>query len=156
MRRNSIDKNYLNIVLISLFLFFYQVVTSLYVYLPVFTGLFFAYLIIYFGSQKRQIYLLLSFVYLEVYDLNKGFYLFSYLLLFLLFYYFFVEKIKDYITCNNCILAIYIIVAYLGHYAINAFMAYLQNQDLPLFSSIYIYFIGVDIVLSIVLFRGKI
>jgi len=130
--------------------------SSLYTYLPLFVGVFFAFIVINFENEKSNLYIYLSFAYLTIYDLDKGFYLFSSLLSFLIFYYLFVEKIRNFFSCTNCIVAIYVVAAYLGHSLLNSFIAYVLNQDMPSFSQGYFYYIALDVVLAIVLFKGKV
>jgi len=156
MRRSSIDQNYLRFALICLSLVVYQIISSLYTFLPLFVGVFFSYIVINFEKEQTRIYIYLSFVYLTIYDLDKGFYLFSSLLFFILFYYLFVEKIRNFFTCSNCIVAIYVAVAYIGHFLLNSLIAYILNQDMPVFSEGYFYYIFLDIVLATVLFKGKV
>ncbi|HIP30208.1 MAG TPA: hypothetical protein EYG93_01585 [Sulfurospirillum arcachonense] len=156
MRRSSTDKNYLRFTLICLSLVVYQIMSSLYTYLPLFVGVFFAFIVINFENEKSNLYIYLSFAYLTIYDLDKGFYLFSSLLSFLIFYYLFVEKIRNFFSCTNCIVAIYVVAAYLGHSLLNSFIAYVLNQDMPSFSQGYFYYIALDVVLAIVLFKGKV
>jgi len=156
MRRSSTDQNYLRFTLICLSLVVYQIMSSLYTYLPLFVGVFFAYIVINFENEKSKLYIYLSFAYLTIYDLDKGFYLFSSLLSFLIFYYLFVEKIRNFFSCSNCIVAIYVVAAYLGHSLLNSFIAYILNQDMPSFSQGYFYYIALDVVLAVVLFKGKV
>ena len=156
MRRSSTDQNYLRFTLICLSLVVYQIMSSLYTYLPLFVGVFFAFIVINFENEKSNLYIYLSFAYLTIYDLDKGFYLFSSLLSFLIFYYLFVEKIRNFFSCINCILAIYVVAAYLGHSLLNSFIAYILNQDMPSFSQGYFYYIALDVVLAVVLFKGKV
>lgn len=156
MRRSSINKNYLSIALLSLCMGFYLIMSSLYTSLPIFVGLFFVYIMVNYENEKEKLFVFLAFLYLTIFDLNKGFYLFSSLLTFVLFYNLFASKIKNFLTCGNCILAIYIIVAYIGHYLVNTFIAYILNQDAPLFSQDYLYYMLIDFILGIILFKGKI
>jgi len=146
----------LRFTLICLSLVVYQIMSSLYTYLPLFVGVFFAFIVINFENEKSNLYIYLSFAYLTIYDLDKGFYLFSSLLSFLIFYYLFVEKIRNFFSCTNCIVAIYVVAAYLGHSLLNSFIAYVLNQDMPSFSQGYFYYIALDVVLAIVLFKGKV
>lgn len=156
MRRNSIDKNYLAIVYISFVLALYQVITSLYTFLPVFAGLFFCYILIALNDEKQRVYVILAIIYLIIYDLNKGFYIFSYLLFLFIFYNLFVAKVRDSLICNSCILVIFVVSGYIGHYLTNAFVAYILNEDLPIFSNYYLYYILIDSILAVILFRDKI
>lgn len=154
MRRNSIDQNYLTLFGICAWLLLGQSMSSLYPLIPSFVGVIFCYLIINFAHhEERAVTILLSFLYLTLYDLNKGFYLFSYVILFGIVYKFAIYKIQNIITCNNCILAVYVIMAYLGHFLLNSFFAYLDNAPFPYFSNYYFYYIAVDSILSFMLFR---
>jgi len=156
MRRSSTDNSYLRFTLICLSLVVYQIISSLYTFLPLFVGVFFSYIVINLEKEQNIIYVYLSFAYLTIYDLDKGFYLFSSILFFMLFYYLFVDKIRNFITCSNCIVAIYVIAAYLGHSLLNSFIAYILNQDMPSFSQGYFYYIVLDIVCAIIIFKGKV
>jgi len=156
MRRSSTDHNYLRLILISIFLVLYQILSSLYTFMPLFIGLFFCYIIINFKNENSKLYVYLSFAYLSVYDLDKGFYLFSSIVFLLLFYSLFVERIRNFFTCSNCILAIYVTSAYLGHFVLNVFISYILNQDRPMFSQEYFYYIIFDIILATILFKGRV
>lgn len=133
-----------------------MIMGSLYTLIPSFVGLFFTYLIIYFEEEKKKLYIYLSFIYLIFYELDKGFYLFSYALTFMVVYNFFVERIRSFFSCNNCILTVYILFAYIGHYFVNALIAYILNQDVTPLVNDYIYYIFIDMVLAAVIFKGKV
>ena len=139
MRRSSTDNSYLRLTLFSLFLVFIQIIGSLYTFLPLFIGVFFTYIVVNLENEKNIFYVYLSFIYLTIYDLNKGFYLFSSLLFVLLFYYMFVEKIRNSFSCTNCVLVIYVFIAYLGHALFNSLIAYILHQDLPVLNGGYFY-----------------
>ncbi len=156
MRRNSTNQNHLRLTLICLFLVFYQVLSSLYTFLPLFVGVFFAYIVINFKDKKHRLYVYLSFIYLSIYDLDKGFYLFSSILFFMIFYYLFVNKIRNILTCRSCIIIIYVASAYLGHFLLNSFIAYILQQDAPTFLlQAYLYYILIDVILAIIILRSK-
>ncbi|WP_458701231.1 hypothetical protein ACKGJI_03765 [Sulfurospirillum sp. 1307] len=127
----------------------------MYLFLPLFFGLFFVYLILNYEDEDKNIFIYLSFIYLSIYDINKGFYLFSSIIFFLIFYNLFVEKIKNTITCKSCILIIYIFFAYIGHYLLNVLISYILNQASPVFSADYFYYIIVDFLIALVIFKGK-
>ena len=156
MRRSSPDSQYIKGGLFSLFLVLYQIMTSVYTFLPLFIGVFFTYVIINYENEKKKNLIYLIFIYFSVYDLNKGFYLFSLLLTFFLFYNLFVERIRNVLICSNCILVLYVIVAYLGHYCLNLFISYILNSASPIFLVNYLYYIIVDSLVTILLFKGKV
>lgn len=154
MRRNSADQNYLTLFWISGWLLAGLVMSSLYPFIPSFVGVVFCYLILNFNRhEENAMPLFLAFLYLCVYDLSKGFYLFSYVILFVIVYKFAIYKIQNVITCDNCILAAYVSIAYLGHFLLNAFFAYLDNETFPYFSNYYFYYIAIDSSLSFMFFR---
>ena len=154
MRRNSAHQNNIALLGLSGWLLFDLVMSSLYPLIPSFVGVIFCYLILNFNRHEENAApLLLAFLYLCLYDLTKGFYLFSYIILFVIVYKFAIYRIQNVITCNNCILAAYVVIAYLGHYVLNAFFAYLDNETFPYFSNIYFYYIAIDSILSFMLFK---
>jgi hypothetical protein len=155
MRRNSTDKKYLNLILFSFFLVACQIMGMLYTMLPSFVGVFFTYIILNFENDKKRYYIYLCFIYLMSYELTRGFYLFSYVFSFIIFYNIFVDKIRNNFTCTNCILTLYVAFAYIGHYFINSFIAYLLNEDASYFSNQYIYYIVIDSLLSMIIFKGR-
>lgn len=153
MRRNSTDQKYLKLFVFFIIMLLGQVISALYPFMPSFVGLFFCYVLINFEDKEKIIPLVFAFVYLVFYDINKDFYLFSYLILFLIFYHFAIYKIQNMTTCSNCILAVYVIVAYFGHYTVNFVLAYLENMPLPYFSAHYFYYIAIDALLAFMFFR---
>ncbi len=156
MRRSSINTDYIKGILFWVALVIYQFLSSLYLFLPLFYGVFFVYAILNFSNENRLISVYLSLLYLCIYDLNKGFYLFSSLIFFIIFYNLFVEKIENYFTCRSCILVVFVFFAYIGHFFLNLFMAYLLNQTIPVFSFGYLYYIVIDALIAIILFRKNI
>ena len=154
MRRNSTDQNYLKLFWLSLWLIIGHVLSALYPLIPPFVGVVFTYLVLNAHQhEKNALPLVLGFLYLCLYDLNKGFFLFSYPLLFIVVYHFLAHKLQTTFTCNNCILAAYVVMAYLGHFGVNVFLAYLNNEDFPYFSHYYFYYIAIDSILSFMFFR---
>ncbi len=153
MRRDRTHQIYLKLFLFAALIFFGQIMSSLYVYIPSFVGLVFCYILLYYKDETKLFTIPFAFIYLIFYDSNRGFYLFSYLILFVLFYDFAINKIKNITSCENCILAIYIFVAYIGHYILNVFLSYLANRPFPYFSNQYFYYIAIDTFLAIIFFR---
>lgn len=153
MRRNSTDQNYVGLLTFSVLLFVAQMLSSLYPFIPSLMGFLFCYVILYVHDENEKLPLFLAFAYLCFYDVYKGFYLFSSVILFFLFYRFARENIQQKTSCQNCILALYVIVGYLGHYLINVCLAYFFNTSFPYFSNHYFYLIGVDSLLAFLFLR---
>ncbi len=156
MRRNSTNPNYIKISFFALLLVLLQVLSNTFLFMPTFVGVFFTYIIINISHEEDFFYIILSFLYLSFYELNKGFYLFTYVVLFIFYYYLFDEKIRNYFKCKNCILFVYVLIAYVGHYFMNALFAYLLNEHFPSFTLEYLYYIAFDFVISVFIFRRRI
>lgn len=156
MRRSSTDQKHLSLFSTSLFSLLMLVMGSLYTFLPSFAGVFFTYIIINYENDKNRIFVYLCFAYLCAYELSRGFYLFSYIFTFFIFYNFFLDKVRNFFSCNNCILFVYILTAYIGHYGVNLFISYLLNEDLTSFSSGYFYYVFIDMLFAMILFKGKV
>lgn len=122
-------------------------------YLSPLAGVFFAYLLSSFhkGGDKLEIYL--AFSYLAFFELNRGFYMFSSLLFFLIFYYFVKDKIVAIFKSEIWILNIYVISAYAGIYLVNVFLSYLSEEHLYSFSAIYIFYMAFDCIFANILLR---
>lgn len=140
----------------ALFLVLLQIISTTFLFMPTFVGLFFTYIVLNISNEDNFFYIILSFLYLGFYELSRGFFLFSYVILFILYYYLFDEKIRNYFKCKNCILFIYVVVAYIGHFFINMLIAYILNNKLPGFSFEYFYYIAFDFVVALFVFRGKV
>ena len=156
MRRNSTHQNYLRLFGFSAVLLLGQIMSTLYPFIPTFVGVVFCYLVLEFNRREESaLPLLLSFLYLIFYDLNKGFYLFSYVILFAVVYKFALYRIQNVITCDNCILVVYVTIAYFGHFLLNAFFSYLDNEAFPYFSNYYFYYIFIDSLICFMLFKVR-
>jgi hypothetical protein len=156
MRRSSTHQSYLTLFLFAIFFAILLIMGSLYTFLPSFVGLFFIYIIINFDDEEKKPFVYLCFLYLFSYELNRGFYLFSYLFTFMFFYYFFVERVRNFFSCINCILFVYILVAYIGHYFVNLFISYLLNESITPLSLWYIYYILIDTFFAVIVFKGRV
>ncbi len=153
MRRNSTNTNFIKLSLFALFLVLLQILSNMFLFMPTFVGVFFAYIIINIDKEENFFYIILCFIYLSFYELNKGFFLFSYVVLFIIYYYIFDEKIRNNFKCKNCVLFIYIVIAYIGLFLINVLFAYILNEQSPGFSLVYLYYIAFDFIVSIFIFR---
>lgn len=155
MRRSSSDKKYIKTFLFAVFIVFIQILSSVYTIIPPLFGLFFCYIVINIDNEEKIFFVALSFLYLIFFDLNKGFYLFSSVVFFIVFYYFIEDKIQNFTNCGNCILTGYIATAYLGHFATNNLISYVLNLPFYHLGYEYIYYILFDCFFSYILFEVK-
>jgi hypothetical protein len=97
----------------------------------------------------------LAFLYLCFFELIHGFYLFSTLFFFVIFYYLIKPKIASAFESESWSVAISVVIAYTGLYIVNLFFSYLLDRPFFSLSYIYIFYISIDIVLANLLLRGS-
>lgn len=151
MRRNSSYNRYLKLSILALVLLLYQIFSSVYIFLSPLVGFFFAYIVKNFKRDNLEIYLV--FLYLCFFELNQGFYLFSIVLLFAIFYNFLKPRIEAIFESRLWIIAITVASAYLGMFFINTFLAYLFNHEFFSFGIAYFFYTIMDTILSTLLLR---
>lgn len=159
MRRNSTNHQYIRHTLFVAILFLYQIAGSVNTFLSPLIGVFFVYLLKNINKEykktKDNISIYLSFAYLIFFELNRGFYLFSTIILFFLILLFLKKRVISIFKSENWIITIFVISTYLGIYILNNIFCYLQEKELYPFSFIYIFYILIDSVVSIVLFKNR-
>jgi hypothetical protein len=151
MRRNSSYSRYLKLFTIAMVLILYQIFSSVYVFLSPLVGFFFVYIVKNFKYNNLEIYLV--FLYLCFFELNQGFYLFSIMLLFAIFYNLLKPRIEAIFENRLWIVIITVASAYLGMLLINTFLAYLFNDEFFYFGIAYFFYIIIDSILSALLIR---
>ncbi|MDR2081626.1 MAG: hypothetical protein LBP54_07070 [Campylobacteraceae bacterium] len=151
MRRNSSYNRYLKLFVLALALLLYQIFSSVYIFLSPLAGFFFIYIVKNFKRDNLEVYL--AFLYLCFFELNQGFYLFSTVLLFAIFYTFLKSRIEAVFENRLWIIVITVASAYLGMFFINTFLAYLFNHEFFNFGIAYFFYIIVDTILSALLLK---
>ncbi len=144
-----------------LFLIIYQMLTPIYVLFSPLIGFMACYLFFLKSDQERahednssKTYL--SFAYFIFIILNKGFYLFSGIIFFSFFYRIFVEWLQTSFKCKNCIILVYVASSYAGIYGLNNLLAYALNESFFRFGWEYGWYIFIDFVIAVLVFRDKI
>ncbi|NPA82724.1 MAG: hypothetical protein GXO31_08940 [Epsilonproteobacteria bacterium] len=158
MQRNSSYQRVIVKILTAGILVLYEALTSAYPFLPSLFGVFFVYLLFYFDSKLRFYEITYSFLYLTIYELDKGFYLFSFIIFFIIYYNFVKDEIKKYIFCKGCLAFFYTLTGYLGYYLINFIIAFILNDPKPILGYDNIsYFtnIFIDTFLVLLIFKKK-
>jgi hypothetical protein len=153
MRRNSSHNRYLKLFVLALVLLFYQIFSSVYVFLSPLVGFFFVYIVKNFKRDNLEVYS--AFLYLCFFELNQGFYLFSIVLLFAIFYYFLKLRIEAIFENKIWIIVITIVIVYFGIFLINTFLAYLFESEFFYFGIAYFFYIIIDTILSIFLLKNN-
>ena len=160
MRRDRSDKKSINYLWLGVGLVIYQISTSLYTYLTPLLGLFFCYVILLKDDEERTkeerpLEWYLAFSYIIFIELNKGFYLFSSIIFFMLFYTIMVDWMRTAFKCKNCILIAFITSGYLGIYGMNNLLAYVMNESFFVIGWEYALYIACDSIIAAIIFRDR-
>ncbi|EAJ6176885.1 TPA: hypothetical protein R1720_001385 [Campylobacter lari] len=156
--KNRFDFSYL---FFYLSLIFYQVLSSVYYWMPPLFGVFFCYMIVLLKEKERTLSKLdfrwyFSLFYLLLIDIIHGFYLFSSWIAFCVFYHLFVDWFKSKLKLGHYLLVIFTFCAYIFIYLFDVFLAYLDNNEILKFGIEYLWFFAVEALISFVIFKGKI
>ncbi|EAH6868967.1 hypothetical protein EJ753_04375 [Campylobacter lari] len=156
--KNRFDFSYL---FFYLSLIFYQVLSSVYYWMPPLFGVFFCYMIVLLKEKERTLNKLdfrwyFSLFYLLLVDIIHGFYLFSSWITFFVFYHLFVDWFKSKLKLGHYLLVIFTLCAYIFIYLFDVFLAYLDNNEILKFGIEYLWFFVVEALISFVIFKGKI
>jgi hypothetical protein len=147
MRRNSSNYSTLTVVILFIIAVIYESISCIYPYFTPLLGIGFYYIVNNFHNEAKWTTILFIFLYSIYFEIDRGMFIFSYIIFFMLFYYFILSSIKESLSCKSCLVFIYVIVGYLGYYIMNLFLSYLFNMPLPQFSPLYFLFIISDIIL---------
>lgn len=137
-------------------LFFYQILCSIVYLLPPLIGVFFVYLIIHFnkkGFDKTSLFIILYFCFIE---LTHGLFLFCTTISFLIFYYYFYNKLIYKLKNRDILIILFIIFVYGFNLILNLAYSYIFEVGHLNYDIIFIYYICLESLLAIVLFRGVI
>ncbi|MBR8465666.1 hypothetical protein KDE13_04745 [Campylobacter sp. faydin G-140] len=153
----SLVKNFI----VAVVIFGYTIVTTQFSFLPPLMGLFFAYMIIEYFTKQRTLndfsagwYFAILFMMFS--EQIHGFYLFSSIVAFLIFFHFVCDWLFSTMRWRNCLLAILVASGYIGTFLVNNLISYIKNTTLLSLSHEYIVYIVAESILAIVLFRDRV
>lgn len=160
MRRNSSDLRILAICSWILFLVFYQSLTSLTQILPPLLGLFFTYLIILSIEKSKTMkkydqrwYFAIAYIIFA--EQVHGFWLFSTIIAFLLFYNFIADWLLVTFKSKAILLVIFVASSYLCTFGVSRVFSYALNLPALNFGYEYLIYIALESLLAIVIFKGR-
>lgn len=142
------------------FVFLYETATTSFHYLPPLIGLFFAYIVIEYHSKIRKLERFglswyASIVFLIFAEQIHGFYLFSSILAFLIFYNFIFDWLFVSLKWRSGLLVIFVAAGYLLSYGISCLFYYMQTGNVFHIGFEYALFIFVESILAIVFLKSK-
>ncbi len=150
MQRNSFYKTNIKYISIFLLLVIYESLTSIYLFLTPLFGVVFYYMLKHIYDEKYLFRVVLAFLYILIFEIDKGFIPLSFILFFAIYYYFVQYKIEKFFTNEIYTKFFHIFNAYIGYYMLNLILAYLFNYELPIINIKYILYIFVDFLISVV------
>jgi len=163
--KNSIDSYRMNLnftyVYIALFFLIYEILSSIFVYLPILYGIFFCYMFYLLNEKERNLapfdwrwYFSLFFLFFI--DTTHNFFVFSSLLAFLIFYYLCAEQIKTNLKIGKFITIIFVLCAYLIIGFLDFILSYINNEEIKTYGFESIVSIFIECFIAYVFFKDKI
>ncbi len=149
MQRSFPYKKNITYTLIFLVALIYESISSIYIYIPPLFGLAF---IIFLKAFEREDMLALFyiFIYLIMFELNRGFLPFTSIIFFLFSIYVVVPKIKSYINCYKCILHYMVFYAYFGFFILTKIIEILFNIDVPNMSIAILFYAILEFIIVVI------
>lgn len=143
MQRSLSYQTLSKLVVYFVVLVLYEVLSSIYLFLPPLLGLAFL-LFVYAVEKDRLEILVFTLAYLLVFETDREFVLFSTLFFFILAYHIGLSRLRQFIDCKKCLDYISIALAYFGFW----FFSIIFNQiiwiDLPQFDWTILYYIALE------------
>lgn len=161
MRRNSSDLQFVGYAFGILLLFAYEVATTLFVYLPPLIGLFFTYMVIeYLRWSKSYVEFgfgwYLSIAFLLFAEQVHGYYIFSSLVAFFIFFYFMVDWLFATMKYRKTLLVIIVAFGYLSTYGVSNLINYIQNLPFLYIGYEYGVYVVLESILAIIFLRERV
>ncbi len=151
MQRDSIYQANIKYLLIFICAVIYESISSIYPYLTPLFGVAF-YLVLLNMHDKEKIFpLFLSFLYIFIFEIDKGFVQLSFFIFFFLYYIFLYAKIEHLFVEKNYKIFFHILIGYIGYYLVNSAIDYLFGYSIPTLNYEYIFYIITDTLIVMVL-----
>ena len=146
MQRLGAEKRFLKQLAWVAFLIVYQSLTTIFTYLPPLIGIFFTYMIM-LTLQKQKT--------LKEFGKEWYFWLFSAVIAFMLFYHFMSDWLIVTLKSRELLAAGFVASGYVWTCATSSFISYAANLPMLKFDYEYLIYVGVESVLTVILFRGR-
>ena len=137
--QKSIKNSFIYIVLFIV----YESLSSIYLFLPPLFGVLFVLLINALNKNDTISVVLIAFC-LIIFEVEKGYILFSSIIYLLMIYKFVLPKIIQNTSCDSCIKIFYILFAYIGFYLFNAFFSNIFLLPPPSVNYYIVYYIVIE------------
>jgi len=143
MQRSIINKNPLIAIFYLILFFFYESLSSIYLFLPPLLALLFLLFTQAIKSNDLPFTLYIG-LYLIIFEADKGYLAFSSIVYFILIYKFLLPKIEQSFSCSFCIKITYVLLAYFGFYIFTLFLSNIFMVSIPEFNYYIVYYIIIE------------
>jgi len=144
MQRSITHKNSVADSLLYVILFIiYESLSSIYLFLPPLFSVLFVLMINALNKNDTLSFLFISFC-LLVFEVDKGYSLFSSIVYLLFVYRFILPRVTKSFNCYSCVKVSYVLLAYLGFYAFNLVLANIFVLPMPSINYYVIYYIVIE------------
>lgn len=145
---------------VYILLIFYQFASTLTMFLPPLLGVYFCYLHILLNEKEKSLFELdyrwyFAIIYVLFIEFLHNFYALSCILAFLIFHYYFADWIKTNLKFGRLLIVVFIFVAYLFSYLVDSLFCYFAHETYQRLGLIYLYYIGIESLITVVLFKDK-
>lgn len=149
MRRDSTYQNFVKASLFQIFLLIYNILSSIYLFLPPLFGVLFLYFVLLL--RKERYYSLYSFVAVMcIFEISKGFYPGILFVTYSLVYIFLFPNIVKIFDNFNAFDIFYTPIIYILYFILNFFILLFYNYNVDIWSPMIIYYIFVESIIALV------
>ncbi|WP_142682124.1 hypothetical protein [Campylobacter sp. MIT 99-7217] len=145
----------------GVFFVLYQILSSIFAFLPVLIGVFFCYMFVLLMQRNTTLYDLdfrwyFSLLYLCFIDITHNYYLFSCCIAFALFYFFCADYLRTNFKISKLIPSLFVCCAYGLVFGIDCLLSYVNNASVKSFSVEYLYYILLESLIVTIFFKDEI
>ena len=146
MQRSISNQNNIELLAYIVFFIIYSSLATVYPLLPPLLSVLFVFFIRALDKDNLTNLLIISFC-LVIFEANNGYILFSTILYFYAIYRLVLPKIKQNISCPQCIKVSYVFLSYLGYYLTLLLLSNIFLQSSPQFNYYIVYYIVIELFL---------
>ncbi len=149
MRRDSTYQNFIKASFFQFFLLIYNILSSMYLFLPPLFGVLFLYFTLLFNSKRY--YSFISFiVVMIIFEVSKGFYPGILLVVYSFVYMFLLPNIVKIFDNFNFFELFYSPIIYICYFILNFSVMLLYNADVHIWSYMIFYYIFIESIIMLV------
>jgi len=143
MQRSIINKNPLGAIVYLLLFFFYESLSSIYLFLPPLLAVL---LVLFLKAMKDNDFYFVLYIglYLIIFEADKGYIAFSSIFYFIFVYKFIEPKLVQNFNCSFCIKISYVLLAYLGFYLFTLLLSKIFISVTPELDYYLIYYLVIE------------